>query len=97
MDSHQHIRVDGILISHIKIRMCNIWSLIGCIVDYTYITVRKVAVACAVYTYNRSSPIGNFSEETLPNLRTIIVIADIDRGLYSPADASRYARCEYKE
>ena len=65
--------------------MCNIWSLVGCIVDYTYITARKVAVACSVYTYNRSSPIDNFSEEKLPNLRTIIVIADIDRGLYSPA------------
>ncbi len=65
--------------------MCNIWSLIGCIVDYMYITAHKVAVACAVYTYNRSSPISNFSEEKLLNLRTIIVIADIDRGLYSPA------------
>ena len=65
--------------------MCDIWSLCGHIVDYTYITARKVAVACSVYTYNRSSPIGNFSDEKLPNLRTIIVIADIDRGLYSPA------------
>lgn len=38
----------------------------------------------AVYPYNRSSPSPNLFRDGA-NLRTIIVIADIDRGLHSPA------------
>ena len=65
--------------------MCDIWSLCGHIVDYTYITARKVAMALICLTYNRSSPRVDIREGYLLYLRTIIVIADIDRGLYSPA------------
>ncbi len=43
-----HLRVGGILISQNKIRTCDIWSLDGHIVDYTYITARKVAMALNV-------------------------------------------------
>jgi hypothetical protein len=69
--------------------MCNIWSLCGCIVDYVSITGDKVASALVCLTYNRSSPTAHFREteshENVRYLRTIIVIADIDRGLYSLA------------
>jgi hypothetical protein len=69
--------------------MCNIWSLCGCIVDYVSITGDKVATALVCLTYNRSSPTAHFpkteSWKNVRYLRTIIVIADIDRGLYSLA------------
>ncbi len=55
-----HLRVGGILISQNKIRTCDIWSLDGHIVDYTYITARKVATALVCLTYNRSSPTAHF-------------------------------------
>ncbi len=65
--------------------MCNIWSLCGCIVDYVSITGDKVATALVCLTYNRSSPTAHISKKCVRYLRTIIVIADIDRGLYSLA------------
>jgi hypothetical protein len=69
--------------------MCNIWSLCGYILDYVFITEDKVATALVCLTHNRSSPtahfLQNYSGENARYLRTIIVIADIDRGLYSLA------------
>ena len=67
----------------------DIWSLYGHVLDYVCITADKVATALVCLTYNRSSPTAHFpktvSSENVRYLRTIIVIADIDRGLYSPA------------
>ena len=39
-------------------------------------------------TYNRSSPRAHYLLDNVLYLRTIIVIADIYRGLYSPAKQS---------
>ena len=71
-----------------QVRMLNIWSLVGLVWTMRLFLGRKVTMARAVYIYNRSSPLMHFSKinwRNTPNLRTIIVIADIDRGLYSPA------------
>ncbi len=66
--------------------MVSCWSRL----DYVHITAHKVAemvflIISLPRTYNRSSPSSTFSLETVLDLRTIIVIADIDRGLHSPA------------
>ncbi len=58
--------------------------------DHAYITGCKVArigqtVLLLTRPHNRSNPFATFSFEIIANLRTIIVIADIDRGLCSPA------------
>lgn len=45
----------------------------------------KVTVARLLNSYNRSNPSVRDLLDHTPNLRTIIVIADIYRGLYSPA------------
>jgi hypothetical protein len=66
-------------------RTRDIWSLCGHVADYAYISARKVASAFICLTYNRSSPSAHVSKKRAHYLRTIIVIADIDRGLHSPA------------
>ncbi len=60
------------------------YGLLESMLDKVQITPYSGNLAYSVYTYNRPSPSGR-DRSHVRNLRTIIVIADIHRGLHSPA------------
>src|SRR5690349_4288939 len=61
------------------------YGLLESLLDKIKITLYQGNLALLCLPYNRPSPSGLEHDAQARNLRTIIVIADIHRGLYGPA------------
>ena len=66
------------------------WSLVNRVMDYSFITERKVTCVSVYLFLQRSQSFWTPPEGEIQNLRTVIVTADIHRGLQSPAHIRRH-------